>query len=93
MQEEENAPDHRGPLEAEAPAMDANVLGESHGLEHLWSEHATVADLDPTLELWVEGKDLERRLGVRVIRRLEAQLLDAHLVEEGLHEAYAKFGI
>ena len=42
--------------------MDVHVLGEAHGLEHLGPEHATVADLDPLLQLGVEGKDLERGL-------------------------------
>ena len=28
-------------------------------------------------------------LGVRVVRRFEAQVLDAHLLEENAHEAYS----
>ena len=35
------------------------------------------------------GEDLERRLGVGVVRRLEAQVLDAHLGEEDVEEACA----
>ena len=42
--------------------MDVDVFGEAHGLEHLRTEHAAVADLDPLLQLGVEGKDLERGL-------------------------------
>lgn len=93
--------------------MHADVWRETHGLEHLRSEHAAVADLDPSVQHRVEGEDLQGRLGerkehvngcrctgdngerwqeskylgVRVVRRLEPQILDAHLVEEGAHEA------
>ena len=85
--------------------MYVDVFGEAHGLEHLRTEHAAVADLDPLLELRVEGEDLERGLQmgqcqpcqsrmratclrVRVVGRLEADVLDAHLLEEHAHEAY-----
>ena len=39
--------DHGGTLEGETPRDDGDVWGQAHGEEHLWSEHAAVADLDP----------------------------------------------
>ena len=39
-----------------------DVLGEAHWLKHLGPEHARVADLNPLLELRVEGEDLQGRL-------------------------------
>jgi hypothetical protein len=39
--------------------MYTDVLREPHWFEHLRSEHATVADLDPFVEHGVEGEDLE----------------------------------
>ena len=36
----------------------------------------------------MEGKDLQGRFGVRIVRRLEPQVLYPHLLEERLHESY-----
>lgn len=62
MEGPRHAPNHRRPLETDTPAVDVDVLGEAHGLEHLGAEHATVSDLDPFLQLRVEGEDLQRGL-------------------------------
>ena len=51
--------------------MDVDVFREAHGLQHLWAEHATVADLDPLLQLWVEGEDLQR--GLHDAREIRAE--------------------
>ena len=45
--------DHCGPLQTQAPTVDSHVLGQSHGFQHLRSEHATVTNLDPLLETFV----------------------------------------
>lgn len=57
-----DAPDHGRPLEADAPAVDVDVLREAHRRQHLWAEHAAVADFDPFVEERVEGEDLQRGL-------------------------------
>lgn len=46
-----------------------------------------VSDFGPLLELWVISEDLHGGLGVWVEGRLEAQLRDADLLEEGLDGA------
>lgn len=66
--------------------MNADILGEAHRLQHLRTEHPTVPNLDPLVEHRMESEDFERRLGVRVISRLEANLLNTHLAEEDPHE-------
>ena len=55
-------PNHRGPLQRDPPAVNMDVFGEAHWLKHLGPEHARVADLNPLLELRVEGEDLQGRL-------------------------------
>jgi hypothetical protein len=35
------------------------VFREPHRLQHLWSEHTAVADLDPSIQHGVEGKDFQ----------------------------------
>lgn len=37
--------DHGRSLQAEAESVHSQVLGQSHSLQHLWSEHATVTNL------------------------------------------------
>jgi len=71
--------DHGGALKRETPGDDADILGEAHRTEHLWTEDTRVTDFNPPLELRVETEDLERRLGVGIICWLEFQLLDANL--------------
>ena len=82
-----NVPNHGWSLQAQTPAMNADVLREAHGFQHLRSEHTTVPNLNPLLQHRVEGEDLKGWLRVRIVRRLEAHLLDAHLREEDAHEA------
>lgn len=41
------------------PAQRSHVLRETHRLQHLWPEHAAVANLDPLAETWMVGEDLE----------------------------------
>ena len=59
--------------------------------EHLGPEHARVANLGPrslpVVQPRVPAEDLHRRLRVRVVRRLEAELGDADPQEEGLEQA------
>lgn len=79
--------DHRRALEREAPGDHAHVLGQAHGAQHLGAEHTRVADLRPLVQVRVEREDLHARLRVRVVRRLEAHLGDADLLEERLDHA------
>src|SRR5690606_17858723 len=60
---------------------------QAHALQHLRSEHARVANLNPLSKASVKTENLHRRLSVRVVRGLEAQVVYAHLGEEGAHEA------
>jgi hypothetical protein len=99
-----NAPDHCRPLETQTPTVDANVLREPHGLEHLGTEHPAVANFNPLLQHRVIRKDFEGRLQkdeikmcsvgsratnlcVRVVRGLEADLVEPQLGEENAHKA------
>jgi hypothetical protein len=45
--------DHSGAFEGEAPAVDAHVLREAHGLQHFGPEHAAVADFYDFVEALV----------------------------------------
>ena len=42
--------------------MYVHVIRESHGFEHLRTEHTAVADFDPFIEHWVIRKNFERGL-------------------------------
>lgn len=66
--------------------MDVDVFRESHGFQHFWSEHSTVSDLDPFVELRVECKNLERRFRVWVVGGFEPEVFDPHLLKEDPHE-------
>lgn len=80
--------DHSGPLQTETEAVDPEIPGQTHALEHLGAEHARVANLDPLGEALVEAKDLHRGLGVGVVGGLEAQVEDAEFCEKGLEEGH-----
>jgi len=56
------APDHRRAFERNAPPVHVHVLRETHGLEHLGTEHAAVSHLDPLDQHRVKREDLEGRL-------------------------------
>jgi len=45
--------DHRRTLEREAPRDHGHFLGEAHRAEHLRTEHARVAALDPPARVYV----------------------------------------
>lgn len=66
--------DHGRTLKGETETVDAEVTGQAHGFEHLWSEHARVANLDPLTETVVVAKDFHGGLGVGVIGGLEAKV-------------------
>jgi hypothetical protein len=55
-----HAPDHRRPLEAEAPGDDARVRREAHRRFHLGPKDARVADLRPLVQVGVEAEHLRR---------------------------------
>ena len=42
--------DHGRPFQGQTEAVNTHVLGQTHGLQHLGSEHAAVADLRFTLD-------------------------------------------
>lgn len=71
--------DHGRALKRETPGDYADILRQTHGTEHLWTEDTRVTDFNPALELGVETEDLERGLGIGVICWLELQLLDTNL--------------
>lgn len=54
----------RIPLKGQAAGNDTNILGKTHWPQHLRSEHTTVTDFGPLLQIRVETKDLHRRLSV-----------------------------
>ncbi len=43
--------DHGWPFEAQAPCDYVHILWKPHWAQHLWSEHAAVAHLNPFLQL------------------------------------------
>jgi hypothetical protein len=51
--------DHRRPLKTQTPSEDAHVGRDAHRLQHLWTEHARVPDLDRLVELSMILEDLE----------------------------------
>ena len=79
--------DHRRSLQTETPPIDPHIRRQAHRLQHLGSEHAAVANLDPLVQSFVEAKDLHARFRIRVVGGLEAQSVDAHFREEDFHEA------
>jgi hypothetical protein len=42
--------DHGRSLKTQTPPIYSHILGQTHWLQHLRSEHATVTDLNPLLE-------------------------------------------
>ena len=75
--------DHGRSLEGQTPGNDPDILGKAHRGKHLGTEHTGVANLGPLLQVGVVSEDLHRGFGVGVEGRLEAELLDANLLEEG----------
>ena len=63
--------DHCGALKRESPGDNADIFGEAHWTEHLWTEDTRVTDFNPAFELGVETEDLEGGLGVGIISWLE----------------------
>ena len=53
---------HGRALKGQTETVDAHVFGQTHGLQHLRSEHAGVTDLNPLLEALVVPEDLHTRL-------------------------------
>lgn len=73
---------HGGSLQAQPPRDAPDVFGQAHGQQHLGAEHPRISDLHPLFQSGMEAEDFQRRLGVRVVRRLETQLVHAQLFEE-----------
>lgn len=82
-----NILDHRRTFQAQPPPVHPHVLGQTHWLQHLRTEHAAVADLHPLIQPLVKPKHLQARLRIGVVRRLESEPVDPHFREEDLHEA------
>ena len=80
--------DHRRSLQAQTVAGHAHVLWQAHRQQHLRSEQTGIADLHPLLQALVVAEDLHARLCVRVVGRLELQLVHAELLEELLDGAH-----
>jgi hypothetical protein len=77
--------DHRTCTERKAGGAGREThLGEAHRPEHLRAEHARVANLYPLVEAVVPVEDLHAGLRVRVVGRLEADVMHAQLGEESL---------
>ena len=83
-------PDHRRSFKTDTPPVDMDIFWESHRFQHFRSEHSTVSDLDPFLELGVESENLERGLRVWVVGGFEPEVFYAHFLEEDSHEPYEK---
>jgi hypothetical protein len=79
--------DHRGSLKTQAPRNDTDVLGKTHGAEHLRSENTRVSDFNPALELRVETENFKTWLCVGVVSGLVLNLVDTNLCIEFLHDA------
>ena len=77
-----SAQDHGGSLQAQPPRDAPDVFGQSHGQQHLGAEHPRISNLHPLFQARMEAEDFQRRLSVRVVGRLEAQLVHAQLFEE-----------
>merc|ERR1719362_322358 len=69
-------------LPISTPSNHPNILWQAHGEKHLWSEHATVANLNPLVKARMEGKDLHTGLCVGIVGGLETKLFNAKLFEE-----------
>jgi hypothetical protein len=82
-----NSLDHGRPLQAQAPPIHPHVFWQPHRLQHLRPEHTAVTNLNPLIQARMEPEDLQTWLCVRVIGWLEAQVVDAHLLEEDFHKA------
>jgi hypothetical protein len=60
-----DSPNHGRSLQAQSPSMDSDVFGETHWLQHFWTEHATIPDFDPFVQHRMEGKNLQRGLSAK----------------------------
>ena len=78
--------DHGGAFKTETPGNDRDVLGQTHWLKHLRAEHSRVSNFNPLVKLWVEAENFKRWFRVWVVGWLILQVLDADLLEEGLHD-------
>ena len=77
--------DHGRAFQREAPGNDPNVLRKAHRSKHFGTEHTRIANLGPLFKVGVVAEDLHRRLGVGIEGRLEAELLNTDLLEEGFN--------
>jgi hypothetical protein len=82
-----NSLDHCRPFQAQAPPIYSHIFWQPHRLQHLRPEHTAVTNLNPLIQARMEPEDLQTWLCIRVIGRLEAQVVDAHLLEEDFHKA------
>ena len=78
---------HRRSLQTQSPSINPHIPWQAHRLQHLGSEHAAIANLDPLIQSFMETKDLHARFRIRVVSGLEAQIVDTHFREEDFHEA------
>ena len=86
-----NIPDpilnHRRSLQTKSPPINPQIRRQAHRLQHLGSEHAAIANLDPLIQSLMEAEDLHARFRIGIVSGLEAQVADTHFREEDLHEA------
>ena len=78
---------HRRSLQTQSPSINPQILRQAHRLQHLRSEHAAIANLDPLIQSLMEAKDLHARFRIGIVRGFEAQIADTHFCEEDFHEA------
>ena len=78
---------HRRPLQTKSPPINPHLLRQAHRQQHLGPKHAAIANLHPLIQPLMEAKDLHARFRIGIIRRLEAQIADAHFRKEDFHEA------
>mmetsp|Transcript_85571 Transcript_85571/g.223285 ORF Transcript_85571/g.223285 Transcript_85571/m.223285 type:complete len:384 (-) Transcript_85571:461-1612(-) len=74
-------------LHANAPCDDRHIFWNAHRCNHLWAEDTTVPNLNPLLQSWMKAEDLHRRLGIRIVGWLEAELGEPNPGEEVLQHA------
>ena len=83
----ENLLDHRRSLQTQSPPVNSHILRQAHRFQHLRSKHSTVTNLHPFVQTLVKPKNLQARLSIRIISRLEPKPVDSHLGKEHLHES------
>ena len=79
--------DHRRSLQTQSPSINPHIGRQAHRLQHLGSEHAAIANLDPLIQSLMEAEDLHAGFRIRVVSGFEAQIVDTHFREEDFHEA------